>query len=512
MEDVLREVLEKLSRLPNAVGELGGIMGRFTASVSPLVAAIGNLMAAKSVSSAATTSPTTVLAAAVEKNTLAITRLTVLFERMFASAMSRAGGGMLALPPAGGGSGGGMLSLPGGSAGGGAGGAGAASSTLSLAGVAAVAAAALGVLVVAVNILQDGFRKLAGFVQLFNPGVITQFQYAMDNMGATIGRAFVPIFQNMTEVVRRFTSMLAPVMGTLLPVVERFSGIFSNVLVSVLTQYANVMRSMIPLISQTLERMTLFVEIILAAVNVSSLLTRALAIVTRIMYDFSPLGVIIKILVAALEIFNATMTVVTEAMNIFETVVNVLLEAINAFFGNLIPVTGFMERLGYAIQFVIRNMYVFAVLMAKFAGLDGVLNALIASVEDKTKAGDTAAQSPQLKSLDQLAKDLAVAAASAGGASGPNSVKNQQEFWTKTLAEMNEARRNGVSIQTIMLAILDAIKQGFGIGGGGTANAPPPAGGNVGNGGLPNAGAIAGGIAGGLPGFLIGGVFDRIRR
>ena len=403
IEDILDDLLEKLGQLPGIIGHLGDIVGRMTSGLTPLFSALSNLA-------------------------------------RFNSGAGNTGSGV-----------GGTSSSPGNSTGVGAG-----LEKLAVGG--AVAAAALGALAVSANIVEQQFKKLEGFVRLFNPGITDRFQQSLDNLGATIGSAFVPVFQAATEVVRRWTSILAPVMASLTPIIRQFSDILGNILVKALTQLGSVLNALVPIVSILLEGFSLISEILLNVFNSIGQFIRVLVLVTRVLFELSGLGLAIRTLTKLLEALNAAITIFDEALSILEVVVTSLIDTVMTFAGSLFPIKDIMNKLTDSIQYVIRNMYVFAVMLAKMAGLSNIVDALISHVEGKLKPGETAAQTPQIKSLEQLSKDLALAAAAAGGASGPGGVKNQQEFWAKTLEEMRAAKANGVSIKDLLGEIIKEIK------------------------------------------------------
>lgn len=447
MEDVFKDVLHSLSQLPGVIGHIGEIMTQFAESMNPLLIAVADLLATASLSHA------------------------------------DHGGGS---------------PTPGG-------GAPAASGAGSLAGVAkvaAVAAAALGVMVVAVQLAEHQFRKLEGFVRLFNPGVVTTFRHAMDNLGATIGRAFIPVFQNATEVVRQWAGILAPVMSQLAPVIKAVSDLMANTLMRALTQLGAVFRAAIPIFKVFMEVFGLVAEVATAVFNALGQFLRAALLIARVFYELSGMGLVVRVLTKLFEGLNVVMRVLDEALSIIEVVVTTLVDSLLAWIGSLLPFGDIMGSLNRAVEYVIRNMYVWAVLLAKMAGAMGVVDALIAHVEGKLKTGDVAAQQPQIKSLEQLSKDLALAAAAAGGAAGAGGVRNQQEFWQKTLDEMRAAKANGMTIRDFLQSILDELKTL-------AANAVPAPVANAVNGAV----AVAGGIVspenprGAMAGGIVGGVF-----
>jgi len=459
--DILNRTLNQLGTLPGIIGGLAQVVNRFTSAMTPVMTALGNVF-------------------------------------------SHTGG-------TGGGTGGG----------GGGGSTGPSAGLGQLAKIAGVAAVAIGAMVASVNIAQDAFQQLTNYVRLFNPGVIVIFQQALDNLGATIGRAFVPLFTDMTVVVRQFTAALAPVMQALVPIMQQFADTIGNILVASIQQFASVLNALIPSINAFLEVMGGISQVFLLVINIVADIIKIAAPLMRLFYELSGMGTMVRILTRVFEALNEVMKVFDAIIEIVSVTFNTLMDTVVALLGSIFPLQKIMDGLAQAVQFVVRNLYVFAVMMAKMAGMTGVVDALIASVEGRLKAGDTAAQSPQMKTIEQLSKDLALAAAAAGGAGGKNGVRNEQEFWQKTLEEMRAAKANGVSITQILQEIKAAILRM--IPGGGAVAAAPPNGGSVGGGGLRReigtivggaVGTVVGGFLGGVPGAIAGNEIgmDRGRR
>jgi hypothetical protein len=257
---------------------------------------------------------------------------------------------------------------------------------------------------------------------------------------------------------------------------------------------------------------------LLVVFNVLSPIIRALFLFARVLYEITGLGLLVRVVSKAFEALSIVLQVFEEAMSIVEIVVNTFIDMILELVASVFPVDDAMNKLTQAVQWVIRQMYVFAIVLARFFGLTRVMDALIAHVEGKTRPGDTAAQQPQIKGLEQLTKDLALAAAGAGNAGRNGDVRNQQEFWTRTLEEMRAARANGTSIQEFLDRILTELRLMvagmFRIPG--TGPAAPPQGGQAGPGGVtpppgtvnPGGGRPGSPISGGIPGSFLRGFLN----
>lgn len=504
-EQVLDELLSSLGDLPGVIGKLGDIVGRLTSSVTPLVAALSQFATFSSVDDTVieTQKDTSekLAAAATDRNTVAVARLNAAVDRLIAILTRTA---QVALPRA--------TPVLGGNAPatGSAAESGGVGSLGRLAQVGAVAAAAIAVLAISVNLAEREFKKLESFVRLFNPATVDLFHQALNNLGATIGRAFVPIFQVATELTRQYTSALAPIMERLVPIMQQFGQAFGNLLSGAIQTFAGLLRSMVPILIQFAQWFQLGATIFSALVSAIAPVIRGFLLLSQVVYELSGLGLVVRVLTRVFEAMNSVMEIVQEAFNILEVTITTIVDMFVTLVSSLFPVSDFMNRLTQAIQYVIRNMYVFAVMLARFAGLTEVADAIIKSVEDRLKTGDTAAQQPQIKSLEQLSRDLALASASAGAGAGQTGVKNQQEFWQKTLEEMKLARTNGTDIRTelreIKKAIMDLIPK-FAIPG--VPNPDAGAGGLPSGGGGPNFGGIGLGI-GGIGGWIHGRILDKI--
>ena len=471
LEAEFQKILDGLGDLPGIVGKLGDVVARLASSLTPLMNAIQRLMTLNTSSTATNPAATSqsLSNAATDRNTVATSRLTASIEHLIASINKTA---MPALPR--------VNPVPGG---GGGGGAEAVGMLGRVAAVAAVAAAAIGVLVVGINLAEREFQKIVGLVKLFNPAVVQAFQFALDNLGATIGRAFVPVIQVAAAVVREWTAALAPVIQALVPIMQRFSEAFGNLLAGSMQTFGSVLQSMLPMLTQWLEVLQLSATMMNAFVQPLMIVARAMALFGRVLYEASGLGTVIRILTRVFEAFSKTFEIVEAAFSILEVTITTVVDSIMTMVSSIFPFKDAMDQLTRAVQYAIRNLYVFSVMLAKFLGFDGLADALIASVEGKTRQGDTAAQSPQIKSLEQLSKDLALAAAAAGGAAGQGGINSQQQFWNETLKEMRLAKANGGSMVDILREIRDALKRLANPFGGG-AN-PPPGPAQPGVGGIP---------------------------
>ena len=73
----------------------------------------------------------------------------------------------------------------------------------------------------------EGVPELLGqiqkYVAMFDPAIVDAFNFAMEELFSTIGRALVPVFEAVIPVVRQFTRALAPVLDQLAPIIAELA-------------------------------------------------------------------------------------------------------------------------------------------------------------------------------------------------------------------------------------------------------------------------------------------------
>lgn len=399
LADVLQKVLGGLSQLPTVLGNLAGVLARLSSGMGPLLSAINSL------------------------NT------------------SNKGGG--------GGSPGAGIPLPPGAKGAG----GALGSVAAVAGPLAIAAGAAIAFSVALDAATDQFHKIVEYVRLFNPAIVNRLNIAIDDAGATLGRAFVPVVQMATDLVRQGVTSLAAVMGELIPLVRELTTSLGEVISRVLISMGSVLKSVIDTFSAFRDVIVIVVEAISYIGQVFGGLLRALLLVMRVLYEITGMGTIVRDLVGLFEILAEAMRIFDAAITIVEIVFTTIGQALAGLFGTL---ESPMKKLKEVVDYTIRGMFVLSAVLAKFAGMDSLVDNLIAYAEGQTKKGDKAAQTPAMKTIEQIAKDMAMAAAVAMGNAG-SSAMTQEKFWAETVKELQFVKNNGASVKEILQEILDEI-------------------------------------------------------
>jgi hypothetical protein len=94
------------------------------------------------------------------------------------------------------------------------------------------------------------------FVEALSPGTIAIFQQALDNLNATIGVAFEPLFQVLSDTLPLLTSALAPLMEQLRPIVEQLTVALSERLLTTVMALVGIFEALMPLIQFVMDLFT----------------------------------------------------------------------------------------------------------------------------------------------------------------------------------------------------------------------------------------------------------------
>lgn len=89
---------------------------------------------------------------------------------------------------------------------------------------------------------------LKKFVDAISPGQVQVFNLAMRDLNATIGSAFIPVMQVMTEGVRRAAAILNPAVDALAPAFRSLSEALLSFMLPAVQTTSHALKSMSPLI------------------------------------------------------------------------------------------------------------------------------------------------------------------------------------------------------------------------------------------------------------------------
>lgn len=233
-----------------------------------------------------------------------------------------------------------------------------------LASAASAISGAIGIVAQIPGMILSFIDTTKSFVQALNPSLINAFDTALNNLSATLGVAFEPMFVILTQVVNQIS-------GLLLPVMQNLRGTFSllgEATMSIVKAYSNYASAF---------------------------------------YEFArPLIYVFEILLALFQQFWE--------------IINVIVIAAGAFFKTIRDMTGgvgdIVGMIKEATQTFVTYLIIIIGRLAKFLGMTTFLNNFVQRLEDQSKPGAIAAmKNASTSGFEQIAKDLAIASATAAG-------------------------------------------------------------------------------------------------
>jgi hypothetical protein len=108
------------------------------------------------------------------------------------------------------------------------------------------------------------FEELAApiskFVEAIQPGQLRIFELAMRDLNATIGSAFLPVMENFTRGVSQAAHALVPAMEALRPVFDRLSKSLTELVVFSIEGFAEELRKSAPLLNNLADTANVLVQ------------------------------------------------------------------------------------------------------------------------------------------------------------------------------------------------------------------------------------------------------------
>lgn len=322
-------------------------------------------------------------------------------------------------------------------------------------------AGALGGVAAAAGAAVVGFEMLFGMIKQWvgalNPGVLQLFQQQMSNLQATLGQAFMPVVLAATDLIHRFADALSPIMQQLEPIVEQFTDIVSAGVAKNIQFMADSLERLLPILKLAVD---LF-EPLNAMMQVQSSLLQA--VMSPIIFSLSLFGALIQPLLPVLKLFTALLDRGTESMAVWTKVFDAvgvtigqllesLVQTVAAFFG-VGKIGDIIDQLTEWFRKVIKQLVVFVATLAKMFGADKLLDNLIEAFTPK-KGGEEAVAAGQtsIKGLEQISKDLALAAAQAQGTTKTDKDQEQLEYMKSIADAIKDVKDNGKTL-------IDFLKQ-----------------------------------------------------
>jgi hypothetical protein len=254
-----------------------------------------------------------------------------------------------------------------------------------------------------IDIVQSAVSESRKWVEALSPATLFQFDYAVRQLNATLGVAFVPLFDVLGKVANEIAGILYPAMEALSPVVAAVAEIFGELMVTIGGQFSSAIQLLIPsfkFLADIISQVAQVFEVIATLVGGGLLATLVLfqEAMRPIMEIFEELRPAIDALVRAL---NAGITVMIKTFS----------DILRNFFGG----AGDMEAFRATLHRVVEGLATFAALLLKFVGLGELVGRIREALAGPRSPAPIAVQDVRISGFEEISKNLAIASVQAGG-------------------------------------------------------------------------------------------------
>jgi hypothetical protein len=229
---------------------------------------------------------------------------------------------------------------------------------------------------------------------------------------------------DLTGVVREISGAIAPAMHALAPVVQQLADVFGGVLTAAVHSVVDVLQGFLPIAG-----LTAMFGILWEATN--------------------PLVMGFQLLAGAVEpfgdIINTATSLLGEDFTVLQTTLRALGETLGQVIGGLFGDAKHkqaMDALTSAIHFVVKGLLQLTTMLTDLAGIGKEFRANLATAgaaatADHSAGGDKAAPlNAHIAGLEQISRDLAIAAATAGAGGGET--KTDTQWLADTFKEVSK--------------------------------------------------------------------------
>jgi hypothetical protein len=298
--------------------------------------------------------------------------------------------------------------------------------------------------------VQDTIGKLRGFVEALAPATMQAFDKAMRDLQATVGTAFEGVFEILTDVIRQVAGIILPVMEQLRPIIDQLVQSIAGILIPIVKVLATVFEALLPV----LRIITTVIDVLMSVLKPVIAVVQMVA--TVLGFLLSMLEVALSPVIEILKVFGAVMDSIGQVMDVVATVLRTVVQTVQQFIQSLMavsPLKFILDALMAATKKVIEIFLVAVAYIAKAIGALGFIDNLISNLRPRDGA-TAAAQNVSIKSIEQIAKDVSVAAA---GASGSGRGRTQEDMMADVVRSLEDIRA-GRNTSPIMQAIETMIR------------------------------------------------------
>ncbi len=270
----------------------------------------------------------------------------------------------------------------------------------------------------AVGILLGAVAAVTSFVQALDPGLVEQFGRALQDLRATIGVAFVGIFEQGMNFIRALAAAVQPVFQALKPVIDQLVGVVLKGLSASLSTITPVLLAVVPILKVFADLLSLLAAVLRPITALYMLMVQVFAAV---------LGAIFAVLAGVLDplvkLLDTVMDGFQGLIEVFSVIMRVLFDMLNAFITSIFG--GSFEELIKQVADAFKELIKWVILTAaKLALMAGSTDFVERMRNAFNQQGQAATGSTSIKGLEQIGKDMATASVNAAGVSSAKDATN----------------------------------------------------------------------------------------
>lgn len=310
---------------------------------------------------------------------------------------------------------------------------------------------------------------ISKFVEAINPGQAELFSTALRDLTATIGTSLVPVLGIATGVINELAGQILPLMGQLQPLFTQVANVLANNVIKQFRFLTQTIETLMPLFDAAAQ----LVEVVLMFGQVlSTMMQPAVIIISALLAAMAP----------SISLVMAAMKQVAEVMQLVTTVISILVKAITdsvgamvkGFLGDGADFKDMIKQFGDAIKEVVVQVVLLAAAMARFMGMNDVVDRFRKGLDKATERPRGArAVNPtdaSLGTIQSVTNQMTLNAANAVMGTGART--DPVEDWLKKIADGLDQNLDPDTLKdTIIAAIREAGEKVGGDAARGTAQA-----------------------------------------
>lgn len=339
------------------------------------------------------------------------------------------------------------------------------------------------------------------YTDTINPGLTKRLELTMRDLDAVIGKALVPAVAIAIPIIRAFADAM-------LPIAKKTAGIFDGMIQKILPAgqafamfSAGVMRTLLPVIELLADTFATITPLVTGLLKGFSFIFDGIGLVFQSVVDLlKPVMVVIEAVATAIEgllsaigaiiggalsivgsllsgIFNAIYVVIKPIIDVFVGIGKILhdfFDGIGALASGIAgifsgvgdsvkgmlsiwdPLVSAIKDITDAFRRLINQALLSAAAIAKFFGMGGFAKGIkdYYGGKKESSTGLAAAQNPQIKSIEEVSKSIALSTFVAGMG---GQVKTQDQINKELVAGLDDIDKNGRTLLDVVAGLPSEI-------------------------------------------------------